>query len=84
MKTHCSPCRNSPIARLVSAYFYCKKSPVDGLCASVVLRANETDIHTFAEHWGNFGLRQFSLAYALPEDVIAAEVGYSSRRPART
>eukprot|EP00752_Nemacystus_decipiens_P004974 g4523.t1 len=62
-----------PIPRLVSAYYYCKKSPVDGLCASVVLRANETDIYTFAEHWGNFGLRQFSLAYALPEDVIAAE-----------
>lgn len=58
----------------MSAYFYCKKSPIDGLCASVVLRANETDIYTFAEHWGNFGLRQFSLAYAMPEDVLVAEV----------
>eukprot|EP00752_Nemacystus_decipiens_P004970 g4522.t1 len=68
-----------PIARLVSAYYYCKKSPVDGLCASVVLRANETDIHTFAEHWGNYGLRQFALAYALPEQVIASEAGSQHR-----
>eukprot|EP00903_Cladosiphon_okamuranus_P012496 g11701.t1 len=68
-----------PIPRLVSAYFYCKKSPVDGLCASSILKANETDIYTFAEHWGNFGLRQFSLAFALPEDVIAAETESQNR-----
>ncbi|CAM9196599.1 unnamed protein product [Pylaiella littoralis] len=67
-----------PIPRLVSAYFYCRKTK-DGLCASNILQANETDLHTFAEHWGNFGLRQFSLAYALPEDVLAAEVETKNR-----
>ena len=58
----------------MSAYYYCLKGAVDGLCGSGILRANETDLHGFAEHWGNFGLRQFSLAYALPEEVKNAEV----------
>lgn len=64
----------SPIPRLVSAYFYCKKSPVDGLCASMIVNADDVDLYTFAEHWGNYGLRQFTLAYALPEDVLNFEV----------
>ncbi|CAM9954333.1 unnamed protein product [Pylaiella littoralis] len=68
-----------PIPRLVSAYYYCQKSPKDGLCASHILQANETSLHTFAEHWGNFGLRQFSLAYALPEDVLTAEAESGNR-----
>lgn len=59
----------------MSAYFYCRKAK-DGLCASSILQANDTDLYTFAQHWGNFGLRQFSLAYALPEDVLAAEVAF--------
>ncbi|CAN0424533.1 unnamed protein product [Pylaiella littoralis] len=62
-----------PIPRLVSAYFYCKKSPVDGLCASMIVNADDVDLYTFAEHWGNYGLRQFTLAYALPEDVLNFE-----------
>lgn len=69
----------SPIPRVVSAYFYCQKSPGDGLCASRVFKANENDLLSFAEHWGNFGLRQFSLAFVRPEDVIAAEQGDNCR-----
>lgn len=57
---------------MVSAYFYCKKSPVDGLCASKVFKAEEHSLLAFAEHWGNFGLRQFSLAFVMPEDMLAA------------
>jgi len=68
------PPPNSPIPRLVSAYYYCLKGTPDGLCAKHILQANETDLHGFAELWGNYGLRQFSLAYALPEDVLDAEV----------
>ena len=57
----------------MSAYFYCKKSPGDGLCASRVFLAEDHDLLSFAEHWGNFGLRQFSLAFVPPEDMLAAE-----------
>lgn len=66
----------SPIPRLVSAYFYCKKKPQDGLCATVALDANadDTDLYAFAEHWGDFGLRQFALAFVLPEELLANKV----------
>lgn len=63
---------SSPIPRLVSAYFYCKKSPGDGLCASRVFKAEDNSLLAFAEHWGNFGLRQFSLAFVMPEDMLAS------------
>ena len=56
----------------MSAYLYCKKSPGDGLCASRVFKVEEHDLLSFAEHWGNFGLRQFSLAFVVPEDMLAA------------
>ena len=46
-----------PIARVVSAYFYCKHAPIDPLCATSIMRANKVDLLTFAQHWGNFGLR---------------------------
>lgn len=48
----------SPISRVISAYYYCKSEPSELLCGTAVLKANETDIYTFAEHWGNYGLRQ--------------------------
>ncbi|CAM9602728.1 unnamed protein product [Ectocarpus fasciculatus] len=62
-----------PISRLVSAYFYCKQNGWDELCASMVLKAGNTDLHTFAKHWGNYGLRQFSLAFVEAGAVFAAE-----------
>lgn len=46
-----------PVARVVSAYFYCKKAAVDPLCATSIMRADEVDLLTFVQHWGNFGLR---------------------------
>lgn len=61
-----------PVPRLLSAYYYCKKSK-DSLCADVIMDANEVDLLTFAEHWGNFGLRQFAYAFVLPEDAITRE-----------
>lgn len=39
----------------------------------MIVKADEVDLVTFAEHWGNFGLRQFALGFKLPEDVIASE-----------
>lgn len=39
----------------------------------MVLKAGNTDLHTFAKHWGNYGLRQFSLAFVEAEAVFAAE-----------
>jgi len=63
----------SPISRLVSAYFYCKESPTDQLCATGVLDARETDFHTFALHWTNFGLRQFAQAFVTQPEVLADE-----------
>ena len=56
----------------MSAYFYCRKGVVDGVCATAAVRADEVDLVTFARHWGNFGLRQF-----LYGDVAAADVAAS-------
>lgn len=61
-----------PVPRLVSAYFYCKKS-ADSLCASVAMNATEASLAQFAKHWGNYGMRQFALAFVRPEDALATE-----------
>ncbi|CAM9217509.1 unnamed protein product [Ectocarpus sp. 12 AP-2014] len=68
-----------PISRLVSAYFYCKQRTRDELCATDVLSAQKTDLHTFAEHWGNYGLRQFALAFVGAEHVLSAELKRGSK-----
>lgn len=60
----------SPVSRVVSAYFYCHRNPCDQLCATIVMDASEVDLVTFAEHWGNYGLRQFALASVKSEDVF--------------
>ena len=54
----------------MSAYFYCQRKPRDQLCATVVKDATKADLVTFAEHWGNYGLRQFALAFIKSEDVF--------------
>lgn len=51
-----------PIARLVSAFYHCRESPGDPLCASEGAGAGGMDLVHFAEHWGNYALRQFALA----------------------
>ena len=58
----------------MSAYFYCQRAPHDQLCAAVVLDASKVDLLTFAEHWGNYGLRQFALASIKAEDVFHDKV----------
>lgn len=60
-----------PVARMVSAFYYCKAVPGDIACASKVLNANNADILTFAKHWGNFALRQFALSLVPSDDVMA-------------
>ncbi|CAM9969025.1 unnamed protein product [Sphacelaria rigidula] len=65
-----------PVARLVSAYFYCKQTPGDHLCGSTIARAEEMDIVTFAKHWTNFGLRQFALSFVSPEDVMSSRSAF--------
>lgn len=78
----CSPClcennptnhAISPISRLVSAYYFCSTYPDDQLCADTPRGANNDDLLGFAEHWGNFGLMQFVLAYVKPEDIVPDE-----------
>lgn len=53
--------KTSPIQRVVSAYYFCKRKKEDQLCASFVLYAGDTDLLTFAKHWGNYGMRQASV-----------------------
>ncbi|CAM9274164.1 unnamed protein product [Hapterophycus canaliculatus] len=62
-----------PISRLVSAYFYCKQQGWDELCASMIVKAGSIDLHTFAEHWGNYAVRQFALAFVGADEVFSAE-----------
>ncbi|CAM9633910.1 unnamed protein product [Scytosiphon promiscuus] len=59
-----------PVSRIVSAFFFCKKNRGDQLCANVVADARNMDLLEFAEHWGNYGLRQFALSFLSPEDVM--------------
>lgn len=59
-----------PMTRLVSAFFYCKDRP-DPLCANLQRRGNVTDFQSFAEHWSNFGLRQFAMGMVMPDMVTA-------------
>eukprot|EP00903_Cladosiphon_okamuranus_P014931 g13823.t1 len=63
-----------PISRVISAYLYCKSEPSELLCGTAVLKANETDFHTFADHWGNYGLRQYALAFVDQDDLLSLEV----------
>ena len=65
-----------PVARVVSAYFHCRKEGPSwkehSLCASGARDPDfRVDLLNFAQHWGNFGLRQFALAFVLPEEVRA-------------
>lgn len=51
-----------PFARLVSAYTYCSMDvSADPLCANVVLSARNSSLEIWAEHWGNFLLRELML-----------------------
>ena len=59
-----------PVSRLVSAYFYCKRTPHDRACASEVVNANHVDLVAFAKHWGNFAMRQFALGLVSADDVM--------------
>lgn len=61
-----------PVDRLVSAYFYCKTNGYNALCGSQALSSNSTDLTTFAQHWSNFGLRQYALAYVQADAVLAS------------
>ena len=69
---------DSPIPRLVSAYFFCQKSPGDQLCASGVLDVKSTDFRSFAQHWSNFGLRQLAQAFVLQDDVLKSDLASDS------
>lgn len=61
-----------PVSRLVSAYFYCKyKNRKDPLCAQEVLDLDKADLVAFAEHWSNYGLRQYVISQ-LSADMIAS------------
>ena len=59
-----------PIPRMVSAYYYCKRSSTDHACASKVVNAKDATLETFAKHWGNFAVRQFALSFVDITDVM--------------
>ena len=65
-----------PVSRLVSAYFYCKTSN-DQLCGHRSLDTNHTDLVTFAEHWGNYGVRQFALSAVSCDEIDASPAVYN-------
>lgn len=61
-----------PIPRLVSAFFYCRKRPIDKTCATRQMPEEaHHDIIAFAKHWGNFAMRQMFMGIVPPEDVVA-------------
>lgn len=41
----------------------------DPLCGASVLKVDSMNLLKFAEHWGNFALRQFALAFVTPDEV---------------
>lgn len=60
-----------PIPRLVSAFFYCKVRPRDPCCGARKMPVEaRNNITAFAEHWGNFAVRQFALGLIPAEDVL--------------
>ena len=61
----------SPISRVVSAYYYCKKNSRDQLCANFEGKTDEDDILAFVKHWGNYGMMQLLLAFVRPEDMVS-------------
>lgn len=60
-----------PVARLVSAYFYCQLAAGDVACASNIVPAKNVDLVAFAAHWSNFAVRQFALSLVPADDVMA-------------
>eukprot|EP00904_Undaria_pinnatifida_P009052 jgi/Undpi1/5277/HiC_scaffold_2.g00558.m1 len=71
-----------PVSRLVSAYYYCKhpRHLSDPVCASMVVNANDVDLVEFAEHWGNFAMRQFAVHFVSADDVMAYSRTDSARQ----
>lgn len=69
-----------PVARLVSAYFYCKHSAWDPICTTNVYRDGEIDLLTFAELWSNYGLRTFAAGYVLPTQVFQSNAAKQCRK----
>lgn len=59
-----------PVPRLVSAYYWCKDKPRDPICAESIVSAKRVDFHTFAKHWGNFGLRSFTVSHVDPPEAM--------------
>lgn len=68
-----------PIARVVSAYYYCHKKPQDQACASSVMLASDVDLVSFARMWGNFAVRQFSLGDLTIETVMGVAMSPEQR-----
>lgn len=62
-----------PVSRLVSAYFYCKfVNRKDPLCAQHTIDLDTIDLESFAEHWGNYGLRQFVLGFVPTDEILTS------------
>ena len=59
-----------PVARMISAYYFCKYRSSDPLCGTPAVDARKVDIVTWAKHWGNYALRQFSIDLIPVDDVL--------------
>lgn len=61
-----------PIARLVSAFYYCKhKDPSDQICGNELIDLSTASLYDFARLWSNYGMREFIMSFVSPEDVMA-------------
>ncbi|CAB1102164.1 unnamed protein product [Ectocarpus sp. CCAP 1310/34] len=63
-----------PIARLISAFYYCSGGNRDQLCAANIHKPEDGDIYDFAKHWGNYALLQFALGVVDQHEIFAEEV----------
>ncbi|CAN0326209.1 unnamed protein product [Ectocarpus fasciculatus] len=63
-----------PVARLVSAFYYCTGGGRDQLCGGQIHHPEDGDIYDFAKHWGNYALVQFGLGTLDEQEVLAVEV----------
>ena len=62
-----------PVARLVSAYYYCKhKDSSDQICGKELMDHANVSLYAFAELWSNYGTREFVMSFVTPDEVMTS------------
>lgn len=57
---------------------------VDPLCAHEVIDIDAADIATFAEHWGNYAVRQFVMPFLSADEIMASPPAQECRLQSET